>query len=115
MLARTRARMPTKCSDAPLNCKDDWANRCTDICQQRSYIVDQMFPVQQCLGKLSITALYRRIFGINRTYATWIYSVAAAQIVTSLIMLFVQCFQCSKCASLVPANQDPNRVHRIDI
>ncbi|KID85142.1 benzoate 4-monooxygenase cytochrome P450 [Metarhizium guizhouense ARSEF 977] len=44
--------------------------------------------------KLSILALYRRIFGIHRTYRLWIYAFAAFQ--TGLIVIFciVQAIQC---------------------
>lgn len=44
--------------------------------------------------KLSILALYRRIFSIHRTYRVWIYAFAAFQ--TGLIVIFciIQAIQC---------------------
>lgn len=44
--------------------------------------------------KLSVLALYRRIFGINRTYRICIYVLAGAQGILSLIFCIFQALQC---------------------
>lgn len=44
--------------------------------------------------KLAILALYRRIFGVNRSYLVSIYVLAAVQIVLVIIFCIFQALQC---------------------
>lgn len=49
--------------------------------------------LNQTLAKLSICALYYRIFGITRAYRRWIYLIAAVQIATYIALLLMQFLQ----------------------
>ena len=50
--------------------------------------------VQTWAVKISVLALYRRIFGIERAYRIWIYVLAGIQTFLSLIFCILQAFQC---------------------
>lgn len=45
-------------------------------------------------AKFSVLGLYHRIFGINRSYRTWIYVIGAAQTVLIICVCILQGFQC---------------------
>lgn len=50
--------------------------------------------LDQTFAKLSICALYHRIFGVNRVYRHWVYILAAAQCATFTALLCMQLLQC---------------------
>lgn len=50
--------------------------------------------LDQTFAKLSICALYRRIFGVNQVYRRWIYLLAAAQCVAYVTFVLMQLLQC---------------------
>jgi hypothetical protein len=45
-------------------------------------------------SKLSVLALYRRIFGVNRTYTIWIYLLGGIQSALFVIFCILQGLQC---------------------
>lgn len=53
-----------------------------------------MSMLDQTFAKLSICALYRRIFGVNQMYRRWVYILAAAQCATCLTLVCMQLLQC---------------------
>lgn len=50
--------------------------------------------LDQTFAKLSICALYRRIFGVNQVYRRWVYSLAAAQCAICLTLVCMQLLLC---------------------
>ncbi|KAJ4388090.1 hypothetical protein N0V93_008695 [Gnomoniopsis smithogilvyi] len=46
------------------------------------------------MAKLSICCLYLRIFGVKRSYARYIWFLGGLQVVTNLVLIFIQAFQC---------------------
>lgn len=50
--------------------------------------------LDQTFAKLSICALYRRIFGVNQVYRYWIYILAAAQCAVYVALVCMQLLQC---------------------
>lgn len=50
--------------------------------------------LDQTLSKLSVCALYLRIFGVNRTYRRCVYLLAAAQCLTCVAFIIIQCLLC---------------------
>lgn len=54
-----------------------------------------MFAPNQLCSKLSILFLYRRIFGINRTYTRWIKGLALVQILWAIETPLVEAFECT--------------------
>lgn len=65
----------------------------TLLCQD-AYVAQEFWVLQQVFSKLSILALYRRIFGVDRSNSIWIWIVAAAQIAHGIICIFMQAFAC---------------------
>ncbi|KAK8073153.1 hypothetical protein PG996_006501 [Apiospora saccharicola] len=49
--------------------------------------------------KLSVLALYYRIFGIRRIYRIWIYALGACQLVLAVAACVLQAFQCRPMAT----------------
>lgn len=58
------------------------------------FAADIITMLDQTLAKLSICALYYRIFGVNRAYRPWIYLIGAVQIATYMALLIMQFLQC---------------------
>lgn len=54
-----------------------------------------LFIVQQFFAKLSVAALYLRIFGIHRGYRKAIYGLVALQTVWTIAPSFLQIFACN--------------------
>lgn len=50
--------------------------------------------LDQTFAKLSICALYRRIFGVNQVYRRWVYILAAAQCAICLTLVCMQLLLC---------------------
>lgn len=50
--------------------------------------------LDQTFAKLSICALYRRIFGVNQVYRRWLYILAAAQCAICLTLVCMQLLLC---------------------
>lgn len=50
--------------------------------------------LDQTFAKLSICALYRRIFGVNQSCRRWIYVLAAAQCATYIAYLLMHSLRC---------------------
>lgn len=53
-----------------------------------------MYPVQQLFAKLSVAALYLRIFGVNPGYRHIIYGLVVLQTMWIIVPSFVQIFSC---------------------
>ena len=52
-------------------------------------------PMNQTFAKLSLLALYHRIFSISRTFARMVYIVATFQIVWCIVQVALRLFQCT--------------------
>ncbi|CAH0038991.1 unnamed protein product [Clonostachys rhizophaga] len=50
--------------------------------------------LDQTLAKLSICALYLRLFGVKRSNRIWVYILAALQILSYLVLVILQPLQC---------------------
>lgn len=50
--------------------------------------------LDQTFSKLSVCALYLRIFGVNNAYRRWVYVLAAAQCVTCVEFTCIQFLLC---------------------
>lgn len=50
--------------------------------------------LDQTFSKLSVCALYRRIFGVNQVYRRWVYILAAAQCATCFTLVCMQILLC---------------------
>ena len=53
-----------------------------------------LFPLQMFFAKLSIMALYHRIFGIMRVYAWWIYGIFAVHLAWVIVTITLQLLTC---------------------
>lgn len=58
------------------------------------FVADMVTLLDQTFSKLSVCALYLRIFGVMQHYRKWIYSLAAAQILCYCGLLIMQPLQC---------------------
>ncbi|KAI1195341.1 hypothetical protein F5X97DRAFT_308391 [Nemania serpens] len=58
------------------------------------YAVNFFFPLNQTCAKLSLLALYYRIFNVRKAFRLWIYGVASAQIAWGTAILFTRIFAC---------------------
>ncbi|KAH8899039.1 hypothetical protein GQ53DRAFT_363370 [Thozetella sp. PMI_491] len=58
------------------------------------FLADMITCLDQSLAKFSICALYYRIMGVYRTYAYWIYGLAAFQAIVNLAIILAQVFMC---------------------
>ncbi|KAG6354079.1 hypothetical protein INS49_005050 [Diaporthe citri] len=54
-----------------------------------------LFPLQMLFSKLSIMALYLRIFGIRAVYTRWIYFLGAIHISWVIMILVLQTVSCN--------------------
>lgn len=58
------------------------------------FVADMITMLDQTFAKLSVCALYHRIFGINLVYRRWIYFLGGFQCATYTALAFIQSFQC---------------------
>ncbi|KAJ2987031.1 hypothetical protein NUW58_g4729 [Xylaria curta] len=58
------------------------------------YVAEMITILDQTLAKLSICALYLRIFGINRIYAYYIWLLGILQVAVNIALIIVQFLQC---------------------
>jgi hypothetical protein len=58
------------------------------------FLADMITCLDQSLAKFSICALYYRIMGVYKTYAYWIYGLAAFQAIVNLAIILAQVFMC---------------------
>ncbi|KAK0629906.1 hypothetical protein B0T17DRAFT_203135 [Bombardia bombarda] len=65
---------------------------------QGIFVSNLITLLDQTLAKLSICALYHRIFGINRKYRLWIWALAILQILLYIALVILQCLQCTPIA-----------------
>ncbi|KAK5989623.1 Satratoxin biosynthesis SC1 cluster protein 4 [Cladobotryum mycophilum] len=59
------------------------------------YCMDPNFSVNQAFVKLSLLALYYRLFSINRIFVRWVYTIGIIQIFWLIAMWFVRWFSCT--------------------
>lgn len=57
-----------------------------------------MFPINQTAAKLSLLALYYRIFSVNRTFVYWVYGMAVTHICWFMAMFWIRWFMCTPVA-----------------
>ncbi|KAF1994668.1 benzoate 4-monooxygenase cytochrome P450 [Amniculicola lignicola CBS 123094] len=58
------------------------------------FVADLITMLDQTLSKLSVCALYIRIFGVMSNYRPWIYTLAVAQIICYISLVIMQTLQC---------------------
>lgn len=62
---------------------------------QEQYAGTILFMLNQLCAKFSILFLYHRIFGISRVYKFWIRTLAATQILYTIVSSLVSLFECT--------------------
>ncbi|ROV90139.1 hypothetical protein VPNG_09787 [Cytospora leucostoma] len=59
------------------------------------YAMNVMFPINQTAAKLSLLALYYRLFTVNRTFVYWVYGITVTHIGWFLAMFWIRLFMCT--------------------
>ncbi|GAP92218.1 putative integral membrane protein [Rosellinia necatrix] len=62
--------------------------------QKIVYAALPFFPLQMFFSKASILALYYRVFGVNRTYAWWIYGIFAIHSIWAIVVIVLNLAGC---------------------
>ncbi|KAI1100575.1 hypothetical protein F4804DRAFT_318584 [Jackrogersella minutella] len=64
------------------------------------YVANAFYPVNQTFAKLSLLALYYRIFSVNPTFLYMTYAIAALQVLWFIPMFFERWFLCTPVSKL---------------
>ncbi|KAK8059000.1 hypothetical protein PG994_009448 [Apiospora phragmitis] len=64
------------------------------------YVMQLNFPVNPTFAKLSLLALYHRIFSVSRVFAYWVYALGVLQIAWFLAIFLIRCMFCIPVSNL---------------
>lgn len=60
--------------------------------------MNTMFPTNQTFAKLSLLALYYRIFSVNKAFVRWVWGIAIAHFCWFMAMFWIRWFMCTPVA-----------------
>lgn len=62
--------------------------------------MNTMYPMNQNFAKLSLLALYYRLFSVNRAFVKWIWAIGIIQMCWFMAMFWIRWFMCTPVAKV---------------